>query len=158
MKQCPMYRKYKKNAQRKSKGQDQLSAIIDTAMEDDLNYLFALTEKVPLMLLPCNVGNLFGITLCDDAATQSYISYEFARDAGLPVSRRVTGYVKLPNGQRMKKFGTVEFELHISEWHGVVTAHVLELCNEFDIVLGMDWHQKWEPIPHWKELEFHYYD
>jgi len=48
----------------------------------------------------------------------------------------------------------VELELQISEWKGLVKAFVLDLKSDFDVVLGMEWHQEWDPIPHWKELEF----
>src|SRR5437762_492907 len=62
--------------------------------------------------------------------------------------------VALPDGNSMRKIGTVEFELQISEWKGMVKAFVLDLKSDFDVVLGMEWHQEWDPIPHWKELEF----
>jgi len=29
-----------------------------------------------------------------------------------------------------------------------------KLQADFDVVLGMEWHQEWEPIPDWKKLEF----
>jgi len=35
----------------------------------------------------------------------------------------------------------------------MVKAFVLDLKSDFDVVLGMEWHQEWDPIPHWKELE-----
>src|SRR5437016_1726017 len=60
--------------------------------------------------------------------------------------------MKLLNGYSMKKIGIMELELQISEWKGVVKAFVLDLKSDFDVVLGMEWHQEWDLIPHWKEL------
>jgi len=36
----------------------------------------------------------------------------------------------------------------------MMKAFVLDLKSDFDVVLRMEWHQEWDPIPHWKELEF----
>src|SRR5437773_9304930 len=54
----------------------------------------------------------------------------------------------------MKIYGTTEFDLEMSEWKGKVRAWVLDIQANFDIVLGMEWHREWEPIPNWKKLEF----
>ena len=54
----------------------------------------------------------------------------------------------------MRVHGITEFELEMSEWKGKVRALVLELQADFDVVLGMEWHQEWEPVPNWKKLEF----
>ncbi len=62
--------------------------------------------------------------------------------------------VHLPNGQTMKVYGTMDFELEILEWWGKVQAMVLELQADFDVVLGMEWHREWESVPNWKTLEF----
>ena len=47
----------------------------------------------------------------------------------------------------MRVHGITEFELEMSEWKGKVRALVLELQADFDVVLGMEWHQEWEPVP-----------
>jgi len=126
-------------------------------MQDDSQYLYALQDTPSLMLFPCIINDVFGITLCDDAATRNYVSLRYAKQAKLrihelPDSNKTT--VKLPNDNFMRKIGTVEFELQISEWKGMVKASVLDLKSDFDVVLGMEWHQEWDSIPHWKELEF----
>ena len=126
-------------------------------MQNDSQYLYALQDTPSLMLFPCITNDAFGIALCDDAATHNYVSLRYAKQAKLwihelPDSKKMM--VTLPNGNSMRKIGTVELELQISEWKGMVKAFVLDLKSDFDVVLGMEWHQEWEPIPHWKELEF----
>ena len=44
--------------------------------------------------------------------------------------------------------------MEMSEWRGPVKATVIELDADFDVVLGMEWFQKWNPIPDWEKLEF----
>ena len=126
-------------------------------MQNDSQYLYALQDTPSLMLFPCITNDAFGIALCDDAATRNYVSLRYAKQAKLwihelPDSKKMM--VTLPNGNSMRKIGTVELELQISEWKGMVKAFVLDLKSDFDVVLGMEWHQEWDPIPHWKELEF----
>ena len=150
---CPIKRRSDGNGDSK----DQFSSLLDSAMQDDSHYLYALQDTPSLMLFPCITNGTFGITLCDDAATRNYVSLRYARQAKLrihelPDSQKTT--VKLPNGNFMRKIGTVELELQISEWKGMAKAFVLDLKSDFDVVLGMEWHQEWERIPHWKELEF----
>jgi hypothetical protein len=45
----------------------------------------------------------------------------------------------------MKSYGSVEFMLIMGEWQGMVTALVLDMDADFDVVLGMEWFLKWEP-------------
>ena len=54
----------------------------------------------------------------------------------------------------MRVYGTVEFELQMSEWRGKIKPTVLDMHSNFDIVLGMEWILEWEPMPNWKKLEF----
>ena len=49
-KDCPVARSYKANKSKNAGSQDQLSALLDSAMETDLNYLSTLAEDLPLML------------------------------------------------------------------------------------------------------------
>ncbi len=108
-------------------------------------------------MFPCSIdGGSFGIALLDDGAARNFVSLSYAKRARL----RIQGFVEepkpihLPNGQVMKIYGTTEFDLEMSEWKGKVRAWVLDIQANFDIVLGMEWHREWEPIPNWKKLEF----
>src|SRR5436190_13496242 len=60
----------------------------------------------------------------------------------------------MPSGQTMRIYGATEFILQMSEWKGKVTAIVLDIQADFDIVLGMSWIDEWDPIPNWKKREF----
>ena len=44
--------------------------------------------------------------------------------------------------------------MEMLEWKGLMKATVIELDADFDVVLGMEWFQKWNPIPDWEKLEF----
>ena len=54
----------------------------------------------------------------------------------------------------MRVYGTTEFILQMSEWKGKVTAVVLDIQADFDIVLGMSWIDEWDPMPNWRKREF----
>ena len=53
---------------------DQFSSLLDSAMQDDYQYLYALQDISSLMLFPCIINDVFGIALCDDVVTRNYIS------------------------------------------------------------------------------------
>ena len=67
---CPINRRNDGNGGSK----DQLSSLLDSAMQDDSEYLYTLQDTPNLMLFPCITNGVFGITLCDDAATRNYVS------------------------------------------------------------------------------------
>jgi hypothetical protein len=55
----------------------------------------------------------------------------------------------------LRVHGTVEFVLDMSEWRGKVRAFVVDLAGtDFDVVLGMEWFQEWNPQADWRDLEF----
>ena len=159
---------YAKDCPLKSSGRSgELNAILSSLQDlkkavslvntNDIAYLCALAESTPLAMFPCSIdGGSFGIALLDDGAARNFVSLSYAKRARL----RIQGFVEepkpihLPNGQVMKIYGTTEFDLEMSEWKGKVRAWVLDIQANFDIVLGMEWHREWEPIPNWKKLEF----
>ena len=67
---CPIKRRIDGNGESK----DQFSSLLDSAMQDDSQYLYALQDVSSLMLFPCIINNAFGIILCDDAVTRNYVS------------------------------------------------------------------------------------
>src|SRR5947207_4513240 len=90
---------------------DQFNSLLDSAMQDDYQYLYALQDTSSLMLFPCITNDVFGIVLCDDAVTHNYVSLRYARQAKLHIhelsdSEKMT--VKLSNGNFMRKIGIVE--------------------------------------------------
>ena len=140
-------------------GKDQLNALIpglDSEIHADIDYLFAMTERLPLATFPCVVKTTMGIVMLDTGASRIYISLSYARRAGLRICQAEIGpnTVRLPNRHIMKVCGTTEFVLQISEWKGTVQAVVLDMDSEFDIVLGLSWFRQWKPVPDWDTLEF----
>src|ERR1700726_3943831 len=59
---------------------------------------------------------------------------------------------KLPNGQIMKVYGTVELPVRLSEWSGMVEVSVIDLDTDFDIILGLPWHKEHRPVVHWDTM------
>src|SRR5204862_3775541 len=88
---------------------DQFSSLLDSAMQDDYQYLYTLQDTSSLMLFPCITNDVFGVALCDDAATRNYISLRYAKQAKLrihelPDSKKMT--MTLLNGNSVKKIET----------------------------------------------------
>ena len=61
------------------KSKDQFSSLLNSAMQDDYQYLYTLQDTPSLMLFPCIANDVFDIVLCDDAATRNYLSLRYAR-------------------------------------------------------------------------------
>ena len=134
----------------------QLHAMIpdvDSAMDADRDYLCTLADNIPLALFPCSIQDAYGIALGDFGSTRNWISRRYAKRAKLQIHNSPIKVVDLPNGQKMQVYGAVELELSMSEWKGKVHAWVLDMHNDFDIVLGLQWFQEWEPEINWKTLE-----
>jgi aspartyl protease/zinc knuckle protein len=119
-----------------------LEKAMNVGNSTDFPYLCSLAEDIPLAMFPCTVdGSSLGVALLDDGATRNYVSLAYAKRARLRIqelSDMSSKPIRLPNGQRMKVYGTTEFELEISEWRGKVQATVLDLQADFDVVLGME--------------------
>ena len=135
---CPISERYHERYKGKYKGKvnGQLNAMLeevqDSEMQNDLNYLFSLMESdeklnavneneppLDLMMYTCRLNDIFGTVLCDYGATHNYVSWKYAKEARLPI-QPATGSVGLMNGNTMTKYGTVQFPLRISNWHGTV--------------------------------------
>ncbi len=118
---CPIKRRNDGNGGSK----DQLSSLLDSAMQNDSQYLYALQDTPSLMLFPCITNDAFGIALCDDAAMRNYVSLRYAKQAKLWIHElpdSIKMMVTLPNGNSRRKIGIMELELQISEWKGMVKA------------------------------------
>ena len=76
------------------------------------------------------------------------------KQIGLPINSSPIDVVNLPNGQVMRVYGTVEFEMDMSEWRDKIKATILDMHADFNVVLGMEWILEWDPRPDWKKLEF----
>ena len=122
-------------------------------MDGDRDYLCALAENIPLALFPCSIQDAYGIALRDFGSTRNWTSKGYAKRAQLPIHSSPVKVVRLPNGQKMQVYGAMEIELEMSEWKGKVRAWVLDMHNDFDIILGLQWFMEWEPEIKWKTLE-----
>ena len=136
---------------------DHIQDNMDSAIDPDDEYLCSIHDRSNiLMMYHCEVGKVQGTVLADTGATRNYISARYAKKANLRFKRvdaNSRRSIRLPNGQNMKILGQCEFELKMSEWTGTVVATILDLDADFDIVLGMSWHRKWQPLPDWNTLD-----
>src|SRR5204862_158264 len=64
---------------------DQFNSLLDSAMQDDYQYLYTLQDISSLMLFPCIANDVFGIVLCDDAVTRNYVSLRYVRQIKLHI-------------------------------------------------------------------------
>ena len=95
-------------------------------------------------MFSCIIRNKHGIALLDTDATRNYISRAYAKQIGLSINSSPIDVVNLPNGQVMRVYGIVEFEMDISEWRGKITIMILDMHAIFDVVLGMEWILEWD--------------
>ena len=124
-------------------------------MDIDYEYFWSLSEgTVSLAMFSCIIRNKHGIALLDTDATRNYISRAYAKQIGLSINSSPIDVVNLPNGQVMRVYGIVEFEMDISEWRGKITIMILDMHAIFDVVLGMEWILEWDSRSDWKKLEF----
>ena len=85
-------------------------------MDIDYEYFCSLSEGIiPLAMFPCIIRSKRGIALLDTGATRNYISRAYAKRMGLLINSSPIDVVNLPNGQVMRIYGTVEFEMDMSE-------------------------------------------
>ena len=107
---CPIKRRNNGNGDSK----DQFSSLLDSAMQDDYQYLYTLQDISSLMLFPCIANDVFGIVLCDDAVTRNYVSLRYARQIKLYIhelSDFEKMMMKLSNGNFMRKIEIMKLEL-----------------------------------------------
>ena len=60
--------------------------------------------------------------------------------------------VELAGGKKLTVYGTCRLPINISGWQETITAYVLDLNAEFDVVLGLDWMRKRKPSPDWDTM------
>jgi hypothetical protein len=152
---CSLTPKDKKKGRDKdvSSGKGQLNAMLpglDSEMLTDCECFASLDDhsRIPLAIFSCSINGEHSCSCGDTGASRCGISRKYATRAGLKVQTTPVRIVKLPNGQVMKSYGSVEFMLRKGEWQGMVTAMVLDMDADFDVVLGMEWFLEWEPIWH----------
>ena len=93
--------------------------------------------------------------MLDCGASHNYISLEYAKRSQLSINRLAPiKPICTPNGL-LRVYGTVEFILEMSEWRGKIQAFVVDLeGTDFDVVLGLEWFQEWNPQADWRDLKF----
>ena len=156
---CSLTPKDKKKGRDKdiSSGKGQLNAMLpglDSEMLTDCECFASLADhsRIPLAIFSCSINGEHSCSCGDTGASRCGISRKYATRAGLKVQTTPVRIVKLPNGQVMKSYGSVEFMLRMGEWQGMVTAMVLDMDADFDVVLGMEWFLEWEPNWHYRPL------
>src|SRR5579859_6272857 len=122
----------------------------------EIERLCAMAEqRNTLMLYDCEVNKSRGTTTTDSGATKNFISKKYALLSNLKIDKANTQDVLLPNGNKMRILGECTFEMRMSEWKGNVHATVIDIQAEFDVVLGLEWMIKEDPIPHWDTLDWY---
>ena len=122
----------------------------------EIERLCAMAEqRNTLMLYDCEVNKSRGTATTDSGATKNFTSKEYALCSNLKIDKANTQDVLLPNGNKMRILGECTFEMRMSEWKGNVHATVIDIQAEFDVVLGLEWMIKEDPIPHWDTLDWY---
>ena len=130
---------------------------IDSEMENDLEYLCSIaTSPSPLAMYKCIVNKTGGTALGDFGATGVYVSRKYAEKANLKFVRpKEPKVVNLASGQTMSILGYCSFDLTLGEWTGPVSAAILDIKADFDVVLGMRWFRQWQPFIEWETLSMY---
>ena len=130
---------------------------IDSEMENDLEYLCSIaTSPSPLAMYKCIVNKAGGTALGDFGATGVYVSRKYAEKANLKFVRpKEPKVVNLASGQTMSILGYCSFDLTLGEWTGPVSAAILDIKADFDVVLGMRWFRQWQPFIEWETLSMY---
>lgn len=128
-------------------GKSQFNAMLsdlDSEMQKDYECFASLIDRsgIPLAIFSRSINGECSCSCGDTGASRCCISWKYAIRAGLKVQTTSIRKFKLPNGQVMKSYGSVEFMLTMGEWQGMVTALVLDMDADFDVVLGMEWFLK----------------
>lgn len=86
-------------------------------MEVDFEYFCSLSEETAsLVMFPSFIHGKRGVVLLDTGDSRNYISRAYAKRISLHINSSPIDVVNLPNGKVMRVYGTVEFEMYMSEW------------------------------------------
>lgn len=97
-------------------------------------------------------GRCFGHSvkvLFDTGCSHTVVSSAFVRQHNIPTMPAILfSGVKMADGKiKAAKFAP-NIRLRMGRWHGKHDMHVTDI-SDYDVILGMDWIQKWRPVPDW---------
>ena len=97
------------------------------------------------------------VALIDSGASQSYITPETVAICELKCVPSVL-HLELADGTKIQSTEQTEDTLcRIGECVERVTFTVTKLLTDIDVVLGMNWLVKWNPVIDWKKQKIHVY-
>jgi hypothetical protein len=110
-------------------------------------------DKDTPWLFPCSTNDNPGVLIPDSAATKCHADGTFVKKAHVPIQKLpIRKQVELAGGKKLTVYGTCHFPINISGWQEIITAYVLDLDAEFDVVLELDWIRKRKPSPDWDTM------
>ncbi len=93
--------------------------------------------------------------LFDCGSTNSLVSTKYVRKAQLStLESDVVSGVKLADGHIGEARFVPNFRLRLGEWRAKLDVHVTDI-SDYDVILGMDWMEKWNPDPDWVNKQVH---
>src|SRR5579859_6115849 len=122
---------------------------------EEVSHLCSLQDQ-RLMTYSCQINGRCGKAITDTGASRNFISRSHAEKSGVKFLGKESAHrVLLPNGQAMNILGYCEFEITMSEWKGRIQATVIDIQADFDVVLGLEWFEKYKPEPDWTTLDWY---
>lgn len=92
--------------------------------------------------------------LIDAGASANFLSLSFAKEGKIPIHQLTEQRsVKLPNGQWMEIAGYTFLSVQIQRYTTQLPVFVLPI-DEYDLILGVPWLQKENPLINWKSFRF----
>ena len=101
--------------------------------------LNATARKKLSMQFTGKVGETEAEILVDSGASDSFMSEEFAKKAGIRTDKAPGVQVTLPDGELSPVVGKCEVRVRIQAYQCKVTFHVTPLADHFDMILGEPW-------------------
>ena len=92
----------------------------------------------------CHVKVLF-----DSGATHSLVSTQYVQQNNIhTLPSTLLSNVCLVDGTRKEASFVPNFHLRMGKWYSKLDVHVTDIAS-YDVILGMDWISKWQPIVDW---------
>ena len=113
----------------------------------------ASTSAAPLFLTQCIVNGIRTVAMIDSGANGNYISRRFVREKKIATSTKRRGYELFAvDGSHLPSVDkeTIPLPLAIQQHHEEIVLDVTDMASH-NIVLGMTWLEKHNPIIDWKK-------
>ena len=125
-----------------------------------LNLLNALNANLCILhrMITINEGEELPVwVLIDSSAEKQYMASHIAAKLPQPAHKGENSHVHLSNGAMMTIHERAQLWLHLSTYWVAVEAQVIDL-PDFDLILGIDWLWKANPVIDWRNLQIWVWD